>query len=145
MRKIKEDVLTTGYWLVTCIDIQSAWDHCLPENVDKNTIVPEVHSCPDLEVSSDNENPESILEKNIRCHKEQSENFCRNHMLNYFAQLRYAQDVYIALLWQRDFRTELHEKCSLTMHSLSAYPFFNVRLDDQVDELFEALAGRKDV
>ena len=56
------------------------------------------YDCPSVEFEETEE------ETNRRCHKLLHENVCRNHMLNYFAQMRDTQEVFEALLWLDDFR-----------------------------------------
>lgn len=94
---IAEDVLASGYWFVICLDIQQAWDVCANIEAEPTDIVPE-YDCPEVNYEETEE------ESNKRCHKMLHENVCRNHMLNYFAQMRDTQEIFEALLWGDEFR-----------------------------------------
>jgi len=66
-------------------------------------------------------------------------------MLSYFAQMNETEHVFNALLWLDDFREDLITDCSISLHSLIDFPYFDVVLDEKDDELLNALKGFSEV
>lgn len=80
---VETDVMHSGYWLILCLDIQQSWELCRDEETVPSEIVYEF-VCPDGEDFED----ETEEDRKARCHVPMYENYCRNHMLQYFAQMR---------------------------------------------------------
>lgn len=98
-------------------------------------IVP-AYDCPAVDFE------ESQMEQNLRCHRALHENLCRNKMLQYFAQMRRTEKIFEAMLWDLDFRQQLHNQCSQTLQVLPGFPFYEVEMIVPLhDELENALTG----
>ena len=110
LAEIRDDVMTSGYWFVLCLDIAKAWDTCRnPEDFlslhlmeNKNVVDDATGETSEPEDSGEQKEVLDVNEAYGR------ENQCRNEMMHYLSRTKDSQSVYNALQMLDDFRSSLH-------------------------------------